>query len=145
MLADLEYESWWRKGRLGFGDPKKRASCLRVVLAKKEGRGEENFESLKRKRWMEWQISRWNCCCGFYLDGGGSLWLTRAKVSLLKDFDFLRLFRELENPRKSFFKYVYVIRLFIMEIGRVEYRVRNFSREGSRDLRGMNPRVNRGI
>lgn len=58
---------------------------------------------------------------------------------------FLRLFRELENPRKSFFKYVCVIRLFIMEIGRVEYRVRNFSREGSRDLRGMNPRVNRGI
>lgn len=142
MLADLEYESWWRKGRLGFGDPKKRASCLRVVLAKKEGRGEENFESLKRKRWMEWQISRWNCCCGFYLDGGGSLWLSRAKVSLLKNFDFLRLFRELENPRKSFFKYVYVIRLFIMEIGRVEYLVRNFSREGSRD---ESPRQSRYI
>lgn len=142
MLADLEYESWWRKGRLGFGDPKKRASCLRVVLAKKEGRGEENFESLKRKRWMEWQISRWNCCCGFYLDGGGSFWLSRAKVSLLKDFDFLRLFRELENPRKSFFKYVYVIRLFIMEIGRVEYLVRNFSREGSRD---ESPRQSRYI
>lgn len=36
----------------------KETHILFVVLAKKEGRGEENFESLKRKRWMEWQISR---------------------------------------------------------------------------------------